>query len=407
MRFKNLIFFIYLCFCVFIHKAFSQESLVLPPTQEVLIQNVKHLYPLFDSLYSLQKSQAKTVNILHIGDSHIQGNYMTDKIRNNFYSEFGISGRGLSFPYKLVKIGSPSELKTTSNYRFNSWRCIQPNYQSKVGILGVSLLNYYKYTQFKLNIPQEYEPFNYNTVKIMYTPINKGVRAVIKDGSAHNLPKIYSKQEKGYVVEVFKSPQTQNELQVSFTSPSKYARCVLHGLHLSNTSQGGICYNVAGINSSQYRHWSSSNLVTEQSKHLRPHLIIISLGTNDANDTSLNDSLFIYYVDKLVSNFKVNNPKAKFLLMAPPDSYYRKLYPNMRVGQISQLLSNYCNQKNIAFWNLQTAMGGTGSIKNWFELNVAASDLIHYSKTGYEIHGELFYQAFIKQYKEYVAHKYR
>ena len=62
--------------------------------QKNRISNLSGLDNFFEKLYKLKKEKQGQVNILHIGDSHIQADYQTNQLRQNFQREFGNAGRG-------------------------------------------------------------------------------------------------------------------------------------------------------------------------------------------------------------------------------------------------------------------------------------------------------------------------
>lgn len=51
------------------------------------------------TFFAKLQSGQQTVNIVHIGDSHIQGNMLTAEVRRLLQEKFGNAGRGLVFPY--------------------------------------------------------------------------------------------------------------------------------------------------------------------------------------------------------------------------------------------------------------------------------------------------------------------
>jgi lysophospholipase L1-like esterase len=365
----------------------------------------ENLNSIFESLMAIQKDSSKSLNILHIGDSHIQGNYLTDKIRYNFYNDFGLGDKGLTFPFKLAKTNSPAEIKCFSYFRWENKKNTQFLYSEKMGISGRTLVNYYANTQFEIKIPPAFKDYYFDQLSVLYTPSNQYSKVTVKDSNSVILKKTSSDVETGFIVDHYSSPHLLNQfkLQFSNTNRSKYAPCALHGICLKNTRRGGINYHVTGVNGSQYRNWAASSTLARQSSYLNPQLIIISLGTNDANDLLLTTVDFTNYMDHLVGSLKKANPKAKFILTTPPDSYFRRRYVNKEVDRIRQAIIQYAEKNKLACWDLYDVMGGAGSIKAWYDQGLAAQDLIHFSKTGYEIQGQLFYEAFIKHYKEYAA----
>src|SRR5687768_7349147 len=63
-----------------------------------LIGNANHLDDFFESLSELKTKNDRKISILHIGDSHIQGDYLTQPTRKNLQQHFGNAGRGLIVP---------------------------------------------------------------------------------------------------------------------------------------------------------------------------------------------------------------------------------------------------------------------------------------------------------------------
>lgn len=376
------------------------------PTAPSVFVHEEYLHPVFDSLLLLEQDSAKVLNILHIGDSHIQGNYFTDRIRNLFYADFGLASKGLTFPFKLARTNSPLEIRSYSYQKWPSRRNIQAAYADKLGITGRAILNVNAYASFSLQIAPGYKNYLFDEVTVFYTPISKLCRVVLKDSLLSPLKKSFSVQEQGFMVDHFVSKNMLNQFTLSYNlNQSKYGQCVLHGISLKNSKRGGINYHVAGVNGSQYRNWASSTILASQSKYLRPNLIIISLGTNDANDLLLTTEEFLNQMHKLISGLKKANPKAQFLLTTPADSYFRRRYVNKHVDRIRHAILDYAEKHQMACWDLYQIMGGSGSIKVWQSEGLAAQDLIHFSKSGYELQAELLYQAFIKHYKAYATHR--
>jgi lysophospholipase L1-like esterase len=59
-----------------------------------------------------------------------------------------------------------------------------------------------------------------------------------------------------------------------------------------------------------------------------------------------------------------------------------------------------------AVFDLFEIMGGLGSINEWENANLAASDRVHLSKKGYELQADLMAVAFKKALGDYLDKKY-
>ena len=77
--------------------------------------NASALNPFFEKLVALDTFHDRKINIVHIGDSHIQADVMTNVMRVRLQEVFGNAGLGLVFPYSLIKTNGGKNVSFTSN----------------------------------------------------------------------------------------------------------------------------------------------------------------------------------------------------------------------------------------------------------------------------------------------------
>jgi lysophospholipase L1-like esterase len=159
------------------------------------------------------------------------------------------------------------------------------------------------------------------------------------------------------------------------------------------------------VNGAEYRHYSASEYFNEQLSYLKPDLIVISMGTNEAYNTKFDPSTFYAQVDSLVSSLKKANPDADFLFTTPGDSYRKRKVKNPDVRIARNVIQDYCYKHSMAYWDLYYIMGGYGSILQWFKQGMTAKDKLHFSRKGYELQGELLYTAINHGYQLYQQSK--
>lgn len=102
----------------------------------LIVKNDSALHPFFEKLQALENGDINRLNIVHIGDSHIQADWLTGTMRNEFQSQFGNAGRGLVFPYKVAKTNSPPDVYSFSNTEWDRYRNIHQQTDYEVGISG-------------------------------------------------------------------------------------------------------------------------------------------------------------------------------------------------------------------------------------------------------------------------------
>ena len=132
----------------------------------------------------------------------------------------------------------------------------------------------------------------------------------------------------------------------------------------------------------------------------QPHLVIISLGTNDAFSGSSRVN-FYQKIDHLVKKIRSLAPQSSILITTPPDALKR----DPRTGSYTALpelinvvntIMKYCVDNKIAFWNLYQIMGGSYSIGRYANEKLAAPDHVHFTAKGYGMFAQWLFEAFTK-----------
>jgi len=172
----------------------------------------------------------------------------------------------------------------------------------------------------------------------------------------------------------------------------------LYALLLENENPG-LLFHSTGINGAGFYNLLDQPQLFQQIGMLNPDLIVISLGTNDAQGNYRNE-FFKANLGKFMALLRAANPKTPVLFTLPPDSNKRKKH-NSDLAKVEKALIDYAKDNDCAWWNLSDVMGGNGSVQKWRKEDMASSDLLHYTPKGYMLQGYLFYQAFIKSYKEF------
>ena len=90
----------------------------------------------YHKLYDLKKTGTGVVNIVHIGDSHIQADYLSGFVRTSLQQYFGNAGRGLVFPYQLAQSNAPADVASSSNTTWQYNRLAHPEIPIAAGVSG-------------------------------------------------------------------------------------------------------------------------------------------------------------------------------------------------------------------------------------------------------------------------------
>lgn len=130
-----------------------------------IFANQPLLSPIFEKLYNLEKNKKGKINIVHIGDSHIQADFFTNTIRMALQRKFGNGGFGFTFPYSLVRTNGTYYVKYVSNAPWESLKNISPIADVGVGLSGIALYTPSQDFMLQLSTRDEYK---FNHIKIIY-----------------------------------------------------------------------------------------------------------------------------------------------------------------------------------------------------------------------------------------------
>lgn len=459
-KFISFLFFILFSFSL---SAQSDTLFVEIDTTEILttineIKNSKALNPFFEKLVNLQNSKRGKLNIVHIGDSHIQADLFSGLIRKNLQQQFGNAGRGLVFPHSLAKTNGTGDVRFSSNQAWESQRNIYPNTGTPVGLSGIALFT--KATDFAIDMAVKNQEYGFNKLKII-TPQNKKmfevavsskivkIESEIPKNSLHKIKngeslsvisekydvsitqikkenglrnnniragktlKIPSKEKAKKVVERSEFIPLETRLEEgfhSFESDSLVHKIflipalnqsdfALNGLVLENNNPG-IIYHTIGVNGAKCSDFTKFPLFFEQLAVLQPDLVIISIGTNESFDKMVT-SEFIVNLNLMMELILAKNPSTTFLITTPPPSQFKRKFPNTFVADYTKEILTQASLKNYAVWDMFSNFGGLFGINQLVKEGIIGADKVHYTKVGYERQGQLLTEAFFSSFENY------
>lgn len=363
---------------------------------------ILHSSNLSDLLKKLEKDSTQTHSIVHIGDSHIQADFFTGKLRKLFQNEYGNAGRGLVFPYVFAKTNGHSDAKfTANNCTWNNLKIIKAKEFANIGIpaIQLSLINK-TICGFQLKFKDDSSAVikGFSELELIY----KGEAKIrIQDTYGISL-----KETNDTIIDGLNhcSFRSDNPVEiVDFLIDKTSLEFELRGILLKKNNPG-IFYHSIGINGAEFRDYIKSENFFKELAVLKPELMVVSLGTNES--VSNTDSVTFY---EYLNNFYTSllPYKATLLFTTPSDNDRRKrvgkrrkkrtiFISNPKAEWIGQQINHFCNEKNIACWNMYEVMGGENSMKLWVNNELAARDHLHFSKKGYALQAELLFQAIKK-----------
>lgn len=372
-----------------------------------VIHNSVALSHFYDKLYQLKKTRQGTVNILHIGDSHIQADFLTQAARTQFQQEFGNAGRGFVFPGRVGRTNEAPSIYSSSKAAWDSKRIIYTQEPTPIGLGAMTITTLQAQANLLIRThPVDNLTYSFNRITLLYQKDEASFHLALKDSTGAELAYAgaYTVEEDNVSRIVLSCALNQIEL-VTLQSQETQTRFSLYGLVLEN-GEPGILYHATGGNGAKVKHYLDAALFADQSKVIQPDLIIISLGTNEAIEHPYVDPQVAHYLDQLITQLSPANPQAQILLTTPMDFYKKKTRRNPGVEQVRNAIVGYADSHNRPYWDLFTVGGGKNSADLWKKNGLLQPDGIHFTKAGYHLQGQLLYEALIKGYHEYVQFRY-
>jgi lysophospholipase L1-like esterase len=173
----------------------------------------------------------------------------------------------------------------------------------------------------------------------------------------------------------------------------------------AESAPNGITYHSIGINGAHVPSFLRCDLFEEQLKSLHPDLVILGLGINDAYGKRFSQSDYEANYDMLISRIRRAAPETAIIFTTNNDSYIYRRYVNKNGEKVKESMLKMAEEHTAGVWNMYEVMGGLNSIVLWQKNQLAQSDKIHFTREGYLILGDLFFNALMKNFEEYLLNK--
>ncbi len=333
--------------------------------------------------------------ILHIGDSHIQADFATGCIRNLFGEDYISAGRGLIVPLKLAGTNQPVDYSIISKSEFDCNKLLKfPLHGGPMGFTGVAVTPQTRDFEFNIKAEQPFEK-----IKVHYS------------GGAMFVDRVTDMSEPI----VFALQAGENRLEINLPMPCRDVTLNLHSLG-SVDIYGfelvgdivGVMYHAIGNNGATFDNYNNISGFGKAVSGLNPSLIIVSLGTNEAFGRLDRGNMY-RSIGTFVNDVRRFNPSATILLVTPAECQRRRSYRrkgsrrrrygaygiNENIAVARDVILDYGRKNNIAVYDWYDIAGGNRSSDKWIANGLLSKDRVHYTRKGYEVQGELLYDALI------------
>ena len=344
------------------------------------------------------------INIVHLGDSHIQAGYLSGRTMRLLQRFFGNAGRGWIAPFKLSKLNEPVDYYISSNVKdWISGRCIQQNPKCPWGIGGIGIQTKAKDIDFRLIVtPANGTGYSFNKV-LLFRDLKSNLMSPVEIGKEQESLLFQGMQPYGNIlVDTFMTANLVDTFSIRNNKTQPQVNTSLYYGFMLMNGNPGILYHSIGVNGAKFTDYTSQEYVRQLSL-LKPSLLIISLGTNECFGRNFSKEAFEKQVHSLIRLVRSEIPGTSILITTPIETYKsvyvnqkRQYVRNENFAKVAETLASYTEKEDIACLDLYTVAGGDNSCKNWYDAKMFGSDRIHFSHDGYVEQGALLYKAIIR-----------
>ncbi len=393
------------------------------------------------------RRKKKLVRIMHYGDSQIEADRITGFLRNKLQKEFGGSGPGLrslkqAFDYRspVIQQNEGSWFRyaaygrrdttlmhrrygvLTSFARFSPHQkkpfLVKKEVEKADSIVPDSLKKQVEWVlqEDTTKLTKEYEAsFGISKSRISYFTARKFKKARLFYGynrrpvylEAYNDETLKSQDSlpvsKSLQVKKWKFDDYTNNFVMKFKG---YDSPDLFALALDDNS-GIAVDNIAmrGSSGTDFRK-IDQGIMTDMFAELNVGMLILQFGGNVTPYLKENYAFYEKNFYKQLLRLKNLLPGVAIIVIGPADMSKKEKdqyvsYENIPL--IRDALRNATFRAGGAFWDMYEAMGGKNSMPSWVNHDppLASKDFVHFNPKGARVIAEMFYKAFIEEYRLY------
>jgi lysophospholipase L1-like esterase len=363
-----------------------------------------------EDLFYYTKTMDLPLDVVQIGDSHIQPGVMAAPLGKILKNTFGNGGYGMAYPYQLANTNGHSAYKTSSNVSWKPSKVTSKKPNQPIGISGYSLYQnspdaYIDYTFDSLQTP----PIHFVTI-FHSSNLDSNYHYAVE--SKKGIQSEFLANESTPFKSVFYFEKAVSKFRITHIRKYKQqTTSVIQGVYVRSKKSGAVVSSI-GVNGATFNQYNHAEDFRKHIESLAPDIVILSLGTNEAFAGSyFSDSTFREEVRGMIQLLSGLEKPPIIVLTTPPgvsiSEKVGKKYvflPNPLVPRIRKVQIELCQTYNLYVYDLFTCMGGAGSMLEWSKLGLTDAKHIHLSMKGYTLAGESMSKAFTHHLRHIQKH---
>jgi lysophospholipase L1-like esterase len=290
----------------------------------------------------------------------------------------------------------------TYSGEWNAVRNIQRNREIPLGMSGIAVYTQDPSAQINISLnPDENQRWEFTQLRLL---------GYVEDGSDWVRPVLYYNNDTiaGYLdlitkTYLFELPEPDYAFSMGFIQSDTIPHTFVVNGFIPEKETPGIVYHAIGVNGASVNSYLLSENFEEELGLLEPDLIIFAIGINDATSKDFTKDSFCRRYKALIEKVERVNPDCAYIFITNNDSFRRISRRKTQVNPNGVVAKNAFYQlakdHRGGVWDLFSLMGGLKSIQQWQAAGLAQRDKVHFTREGYHLIGDMFYNALVDYYK--------
>ena len=351
----------------------------------------------FDRWQRMEATGQGNINIVHIGGSHVQAGTMSNAIRQRLMHDHPrlVAGRGMLFPYSAAaRCNNPADYRVRCPQKVALTRNIYKEYPHPLGLCGISITASDSLTEVGILLRDSTVDYATSRIIVLGHSGQGVVPQLLIDGRTV-YPSYVDRRTDRHVFNIV-HPVDSFVVQLPCRAGEQFT---LTGIYLDNLKPG-FSFHSIGVNGASVPDYLRCQHFTRDLRLLRPDMVIFGLGINDASKSDFDTAQFRLHYLALVDSVRRVNPDCALVFITNNDSFTklrrRKYRVNANGPLAREVFHRVAREVGGVVWDQFQLMGGLRSMEQWQRAKLAQSDRVHFTRAGYQLLGDLFYEALME-----------
>lgn len=349
---------------------------------------------LFDRWERVQATHQGNISIVHIGGSHVQAGSLSNTVRCNIMADNPdlVGPRGMIFPYSAAaKCNNPADYRVHCPQKMILTRNVYKEYAYPLGLCGIAVTATDTITDIAIKLNEPRVDYATNRI-VLLGHSDQGVVPRLRIDNREVYPSYIDNRTDRYL---FNLGQAVDSFCIVL--PCREGDMfTVSGILLDNRKPG-FSYHSIGVNGASVPDYLRCEHFVRDLRLLHPDVVVFGIGINDAAGNNFDTAAFRQNYLQLVDSVRAVNPDCAFIFVTNNDSYRkvgRRRYKVNTNGTLArEVFYRLAHDTDGAVWDQFEVMGGLKSMDTWYKSGLAQKDRVHFTTAGYQLVGDLLYQA--------------